>query len=148
MEKAALRRKAKRHDAFVAIVMATSNYAAMKMQSRKLRATSFILLFGVTSFLSAQEEPRAPQLKYSNQIVIQCIVKGTANMSAKFKALEQQRTSLSRHRKSIAPIILQQRRLQEEWCAVEAQCVSDVVTSNKELIYGEAFAMCLRETEK
>lgn len=93
----------------------------------------------------AQDQPRAPERVYSDAGVVQCIAKGTKGMSARFKELEEQGYALVRNGQSVAPVVLERRRLQEQWCTVEAQCVSDRVSEHKQLAYGETFASCLRE---
>jgi hypothetical protein len=100
-------------------------------------------MFGVSVALSAQGPPSPPESRFSDRAVIECIKKGTAGMESKFKSLEDQANALRRANASAAPVVLQRRRLEEEWCAVEASCAAKTAKEHKELMYGEVFGLCL-----
>src|SRR5216110_3413163 len=116
------------------------------MSARSYKPTVAMLLASILLCVGgsfAQDQPRPPEQMYSDSAVVQCIAKGTAGMGDRFRELEGQALALTRNGQSTAPVVLERRRLQERWCAVEAQCVSDRVPDHKELAYGETFNLCL-----
>lgn len=104
---------------------------------------SLLMAFAAFRALSV-ELPAVPERRFSDRLVIECLKQRTAGIEARLKALEDQSNSLRRANASIAPVVLQQRRLEEEWCTAEAQCASEAVKENKQFIYGEIFNFCFR----
>lgn len=110
----------------------------------RVRLMMGLLLVTATSYALAVELPAVPERRFSDRAVVDCLKQRTAGMDARLKALEEQSNSLRRANTSIAPIVLQHRRLEEEWCTAEAQCASEAVKENKQFIYGETFSFCFR----
>ena len=113
------------------------------MTARVQLIVGLLFATAVTHVL-AVELPAVPERRFTDRSVIDCLKQRTAGMDARLKALEEQSNSLRRANASIAPVVLQHRRLEEEWCTAEAQCVSEAVKENKQFIYGETFSFCFR----
>lgn len=103
-----------------------------------------LLMLGTTYHALTVELPAIPEHRFSDRAVVECLKQRTAGIEARLRALDEQSNSLRRANASIAPVTLQYRRLEEEWCTAEAQCASEVAKENKQLIYGETFSFCFR----
>ena len=92
----------------------------------------------------AQELPADPGRRFSDPAIVECVKKRTTGMEVRFKSLEEQSNALRRTNASVAPVVLQRRRLEEEWCTAAAQCASEAVKEHRQLTYGEIFSICFR----
>ena len=95
---------------------------------------------------SAHAHKQAPvpvEKRYSDQGVIDCIRKGTGALDAKLAELKRRETASKKSLTSIAPLVLERRRIEEEWCGVEARCLADAVPRHREHFYGLTLSTCL-----
>lgn len=100
------------------------------------------------NYASALELPRNPEHEYSTVGIAQCVHNGTLGLRDKFNELEKNVVQVTWDLESIAPIILEQRRIQEHWCKVEEECASESASENKAFVYGEIFTSCIRQVSK
>lgn len=113
--------------------------------SKLLKIAVGLLATTAISNVFAQELPIDPERRFSVPAIVECVKNRTAGMKVRFKSLEDQSNALRRANASVAPVVLQRRRLEEEWCTAEAQCASEVSKENKQLVYGEIFNICFRK---
>lgn len=107
-----------------------------------------VIFITINNSALALKLPKEPYLKYSDQNIIQCITSDTKILKESFNKLENEVYKITKHYTSVEPIILEQRRIQENWCKTEAKCIADATQENKELIYGQIFLMCIQEISK
>ena len=90
-----------------------------------------------------KQAPIPVEKRYSDQGVIDCIHKGTGTFDAKLAELKRKETASKKALVSIAPLVLERRRIEEEWCSVEARCLADAVPRHREHYYGLTLSTCL-----
>ena len=108
---------------------------------------ALVLIAGVAATAQAWaqlfETPLPPERKFNDRKIIECVRTGVAELRPQFGQLLQRSHELRRNNQSIAPIVVEHRRLEERWCEVEARCAAFSVSENKDFIYGEAFSFCI-----
>ncbi len=90
-----------------------------------------------------KQAPIPAEKRYSDQGVIDCIRKGTGALDTKLAELKRKETASKKALTSIAPLVLERRRVEEEWCSVEARCLADAVPRHREHFYGLTLSTCL-----
>lgn len=96
------------------------------------------------SFALAHKQAPVPvEKRYSDQEVIDCIRKGTGALDSKLAELKRKETASKKSLTSIAPLVLERRRIEEEWCSVEARCLADAVPRHREHFFGLTLSTCL-----
>lgn len=90
-----------------------------------------------------KQAPIPVEKRYSDQGVIDCIRKGTGTLDTKLAELKRKETASKKSLTSIAPLVLERRRIEEEWCSVEARCLADAVPRHREHYYGLTLSTCL-----
>lgn len=76
-----------------------------------------------------------------------CIDEQTRNVREKMAILEQDGETVRANKQSVVTYILEQRRLQEEWCKAETHCKTDQLDITSDYIYGKMFAQCIKRME-
>jgi len=93
---------------------------------------------------SAHKQAPVPvEKRYSDQGVIDCIRKGTGTLDTRLADLKRRETASKKSLTSIEPIVLERRRIEEQWCSVEARCLADAVPRHREHFYGLTLSTCL-----
>lgn len=90
-----------------------------------------------------RQAPIPVEKRYSDQGVIDCIRKNTKEFDAKLAEIKRKETTSKKSLTSIAPLVLERRRIEEEWCSVEARCLADAVPRHREHFYGLTLSTCL-----
>lgn len=112
-------------------------------------ATFMRMVTGIALALAANIAPahrQAPipvEKRYSDQGVIDCIRKKTAEFDARLAEIRRKETASKKSLTSIAPLVLERRRIEEDWCSVEARCLADAVPRHREHFYGLTLSTCL-----
>jgi hypothetical protein len=97
-----------------------------------------------TSVAMAHKQAPVPvEKRYSDQGVIDCIRKGTGTLDSRLAELKRKETASKKSLTSIAPLVLERRRIEEEWCSVEARCLADAVPRHREHFFGLTLSTCL-----
>lgn len=102
-----------------------------------------VLALTAASTLAHKQAPIPVEKRYSDQGVIDCIRKGTAPLDTKLAELKRKETTSKKSLISIAPLVLERRRIEEEWCSVEARCLADAVPRHREHFFGLTLSTCL-----
>lgn len=89
------------------------------------------------------EAPLPPHRKFNDRKIVDCVRNGVEGLRPRFGQLLEESHELRRNNRSIAPLIIEHRRLEERWCEAEARCAAGAVPDNKDLIYGETFWLCI-----
>jgi len=90
-----------------------------------------------------KQAPVAVEKRYSDQGVIDCIRKGTGTLDARLADLKRKEIASKKSLTSIEPIVLERRRIEEQWCSIEARCLADAVPRHREHFYGLTLSTCL-----
>ena len=109
-----------------------------------IRLFSGIVLALATSVANGHRQTPIPvEKRYSDQGVIDCIRKNTKELDSKLAEIKRKETASKKSLTSIAPLVLERRRTEEEWCSVEARCLADAVPRHREHYYGLTLSTCL-----
>ena len=94
--------------------------------------------------LEAKLKARTPaQIAFSD-----CLSPIDAERTKALLNLDQQEMKLMAAGQSRAPAIIERRRLEEKFCAAEAECGARIANKDRGLVYGESFALCIAESKK
>jgi hypothetical protein len=93
--------------------------------------------------MAHKQEPVPVERKYSDQGIIDCIRKATGTLDQRIKEIKKQEIVSKKAKISIEPLVLERRRIEEQWCGIEARCLADAVPRNREHFYGLTLSTCL-----
>jgi len=106
-------------------------------------ATGLLLILAPGLSPAHRQAPIPVDKRYSDQGVIDCIRKNTREFDARLAEIKRKETASKKALTSIAPLVLERRRIEEEWCSVEARCLADAVPRHREHFYGLTLSTCL-----
>jgi hypothetical protein len=94
---------------------------------------------------ATQKLPLEPERIWKQGAVLDCIVDGTSSIQSEFDNQRREIAKAKIEKRSFNEFILNQRRLQERWCMVEARCISNSIgeQQNEELLVSDRFSSCL-----
>lgn len=102
----------------------------------------FFAAFTAPGFAHKQE-PVPIERKYSDPGIIACYRSAAGPLEQKLKELKKQEIGSKKARTSIAPLVFERRRIEEQLCSIEARCLADAIPRNREHFYGLNLAACL-----
>ena len=106
-------------------------------------ALASILSMVVAPAMAHKQEPVPVERKYSDQGIINCIRKATGPLDQRIKEIKKQEIVSKKAKVSIEPLVLERRRIEEQWCGIEARCLANAVPRNREHFYGLTLSTCL-----